>query len=185
MDFSFGEKEEALREDIRNFVKEELPQGWSSVMLEEENKDDDWEFAMSIARKLSQQGLLVMNWPKEYGGQDASLWEHLVYKEEVGYWGIPGAGMGVGGVAWVGPSLMLFGTEEQKKKYIPLIAAGESDGVWCTGYSEPNAVEVLVRCRIRLIVQLIKETLIRKRASEHPEVPEIFYVEHRPFGRDK
>jgi alkylation response protein AidB-like acyl-CoA dehydrogenase len=139
MDFKFGEKEEALRREIREFVKEELPPDWFSVMMEEESRDEDWEFAMSIAKKLSKRGWLTMAWPKEYGGQGASLWEQLVYGEEVGYWGIPGTSMGISGVAWVGPALMLFGTEEQKRKYLPLIASGEPDGVWCTGYSEPNA----------------------------------------------
>ncbi|MDY7019127.1 MAG: acyl-CoA dehydrogenase family protein, partial [Chloroflexota bacterium] len=72
-------------------------------------------------------------------GQGASLWEQLVYDEETYYWGVPGVSMGVSGVDWVGPSLMTFGSEEQKNKYIPLISSGEPDGVWCTGYSEPNA----------------------------------------------
>jgi len=139
MDFKFGEKEEALRREIQQFAKDELPPGWNSGLLEEENKDEDWAFAMSISKKLSQKGWLTMAWPKEYGGMDASLFEQLVYGEECGYWGIPGTGMGVGGIGWVGPVLMKFGTEEQKNKYIPIIAAGEPDGVWCTGYSEPNA----------------------------------------------
>jgi alkylation response protein AidB-like acyl-CoA dehydrogenase len=63
----------------------------------------------------------------------------MVYLEEVGYWSIPGYSMGVSGIGWVGPSLMLFGSEEQKRKHLPLIASGRADGVWCTGYSEPDA----------------------------------------------
>ena len=139
MDFKLGEKEEALRRDIRKFAKEELPEGWISLFLEEESRDEDWEFAMSLSKKLAQKGWLVMAWPKEYGGQGASYWEQLVYIQEAAYWGITGLGMGIGGIAWVGPSLMSFGSEEQKKKYLSLIASGEPDGVWCTGYSEPNA----------------------------------------------
>jgi len=94
---------------------------------------------MSISKKLSERGWLTMSWPEEYGGRGASLWEQLVYLEESGYWGIPGTMMGISGVAWVGPSLMIYGTDEQKEKYLPMIASGEPDGVWCTGYSEPNA----------------------------------------------
>ena len=139
MDFRLGEKEEALRKEIHKFAKEELPQNWFSVMLGEESEDEDWQFAMSMSKKLADRGWLTMAWPKEYGGQSASPWERLVYGAEVGYWGIPGTSMGVSGVGWVGPSLMLFGSEEQKNKYMPLIAAGVPDGVWCTGYSEPNA----------------------------------------------
>jgi len=139
MDFKFSEREEALKREIREFAKEELPPGWLTVMLEEESRDEDWEFAMSISKKLSEKGWLTMSWPEEYGGKGASLWEQLVYLEEAGYWGIPGTMMGVSGVAWVGPSLMMYGSKEQKEKYLPLIASGEPDGVWCTGYSEPNA----------------------------------------------
>ena len=139
MDFKFGEKEEALRKEIREFAREELPPGWLAVMLEEESRDEDWAFAMSISKKLSERGWLTMSWPEEYGGRGSSLWEQLVYLEESGYWGIPGTTMGISGVAWVGPSLMMYGSEEQKEKYLPLIASGEPDGVWCTGYSEPNA----------------------------------------------
>ena len=139
MDFKLGEKEEALRKGIREFARKELPPECFCLLLEEESRDEDWKLAMSIARKLSQKGWLVMAWPKEYGGQGASYWEQMVYGEECGYWGIPGVAMGVSGVAWVGPSLMQFGNEEQRKKYLPLIASGEADGVWCTAYSEPNA----------------------------------------------
>jgi alkylation response protein AidB-like acyl-CoA dehydrogenase len=120
-------------------------------MLQEESKDEDWEFAMHIAKKLSQKGWLCMAWPKEYGGQDASSWEQLVFSEEVGYWGIPGTSMGISGTAWVGPSLISFGNEEQRKKYLPLIAAGEPDGVWCTGYSEPNAGSDVANIQTRAV----------------------------------
>jgi len=139
MDFKLGKKEEALRAEIRKFAKEELPAGWVGPSLVDGGECRDWEFEMSIAKKLAQKGWLVMSWPKEYGGQGASLWEQTIYEIEIAYWGIPGAWMGISGVQWVGPSLMLFGTEEQKKKYLPLIASGEPDGVWCTCYSEPNA----------------------------------------------
>lgn len=149
MDFRLGEKEEKLRSEIRDFVKKELPTGHGGGMFEEEHYDEGWKFAMSISKKLSEKGWLTMSWPKEYGGMGASHLEQAVYAEEVGYWGIPGTGMGIGGVAWVGPSLILFGTEEQKKKYMPQIAAGEPGGVWCTGYSEPDAGSDFASLRTR------------------------------------
>ncbi len=153
MDFDFGEDLEILRREIREFVKEELPPGWIMYRLEEENTDEDWEFAMSISRKLSKRGWLTMSWPREYGGKGATLWEQMVYREEAGYWGIPGVSMGVGGVDWVGPSLMHYGTDEQKEKYLPLIASGEPDGVWCTGYSEPDAGSDFASIRTQAVRQ--------------------------------
>ncbi|MDY6933014.1 MAG: acyl-CoA dehydrogenase family protein [Spirochaetota bacterium] len=149
MNFQFNEKEEKLRAEIREFVKNELPPGFSGGAFEDEHDDDDWDFAMSIAQKLAKKGWLTINWPKEYGGMGASLWEQVVYAEEVGYWRIPGTMMGVSGVGWVGPSLIMFGSEEQKKKYMPLIAAGDPDGVWCTGYSEPDAGSDFANIRTR------------------------------------
>ncbi len=139
MDFLFGEKEEQLRTEIRAFVRDNLPKNYISRISEEEHSDEEWAFSMSISKKLAEKKWLCMHWPKEYGGLDASMWEMAVYKQEVGYWGIPGTLMGMGGVGWVGPSLMKFGTEKQKEKYLPLIASGHEDGLWCTGYSEPDA----------------------------------------------
>ena len=134
MDLRFGEKEEELRKEIREFAKKELPPDWFGLMLEEK-----MVYSSTICKKLAEKGWLTMSWPKEYGGKDASIWEQVVYDEEVAYWGIPGSMMGISGTAWNGPSLLVLGNEEQKKKYLPLISSGEPDGVWCTLYSEPNA----------------------------------------------
>jgi len=138
MDFGLGEKELALKEEIRNFAEAELPLDWRrSTLIDGECRD--FEFEISVSRKLSQRGWLVMSWPEEYGGRGASLFEQTVYEMEIAYWDIPGAWMGISGTQWVGPCLMMFGTEEQREKYLPLIASGEKNGIWCTGYSEPNA----------------------------------------------
>jgi 3-oxocholest-4-en-26-oyl-CoA dehydrogenase alpha subunit len=139
MDFKFGEKEERLRGEVRDFAREEM-KGRNVVSgLEEESLDEDWAFSLQMSKKLAQKGWLTMAWPKEYGGGAASAFEQYVYIDEASYWGIPGTTMGVGGIGWVGQSLMLFGSQEQRNKYIPPIAAGEPDGIWCTAYSEPNA----------------------------------------------
>ncbi len=151
MEFRFSEKEEALRKEIREFVKKEIPEGKRTTLFDEETHDDEWEYGMNTARKLSKKGWLTLSWPKEYGGMGVSHWERAVWEEEVGYWAIPGTMMGVSGVGWVGPSLILFGTEEQKKKYLPLITSGDVDGVWCTGYSEPDAGTDFANIRTRAV----------------------------------
>jgi alkylation response protein AidB-like acyl-CoA dehydrogenase len=138
MDFRVGEKELALKEEIRKFAQAELPPNLvRNTAIDGEFRD--FEFEISMSRKLAQRGWLVMSWPERYGGHGASLWEQTVYEMEIAYWGIPGAWMGISGTQWVGPCLMIFGTQEQREKYLPLIASGEKDGIWCTGYSEPNA----------------------------------------------
>ncbi len=139
MDFQFGKKEEDFRKEIRDFVKANLPKDHIGYICLDEHSDKEWAFSMSISKKLAEKGWLCMHWPEEYGGRNASLWERAVYAEETGYWGIPGTWMGVSGSGWVGPALMLFGTEKQKQKYLPPISTGHEDGIWCTGYSEPDA----------------------------------------------
>ena len=139
MDFQFGEKEEKLRTEIREFVKDNLPNGHIGHILEDENSAEDWAFSMKISKKLAEKKWLTISWPKEFGGMGASQWEQAVFAEEVGYWGIPGTSMGMSGTSWVGPSLMLFGTKELQEKHIPPIASGSEEGIWCTGYSEPDA----------------------------------------------
>ena len=139
MDFKFDPKAEEFRKEIRRFVKEELPPDHIGLRFADEHFDALWKLSMETARKLAKKGWLAISWPEEYGGMGASFWEQVLFREEVGYWGIPGTEMGIGGTAWVGPTLMLVGTEAQKKKYLAPIAAGDEDGVWCTGYSEPDA----------------------------------------------
>ena len=151
MDFKFAEKEEKLRDEVRKFAISEMRGKQVVSGMEEESRDEDWEFSMQMSKKLAQKGWLTMAWPREYGGRDASFFEQHVYINEASYWGIPGSTMGVSGIGWVGPSLMIFGNEEQRKKYIPPIAAGDPDGVWCTAYSEPNAGSDFANIQTRAI----------------------------------
>lgn len=139
MDFGLGKREEALRLDVRKFAEREIPGNCIANFLDEESRDEDWTFSLSISKKLAEMGWLAMGWPKRYGGRDASHLEQMVFAMEAAYWGIPGLSMGVSGTGWVGPSLMLYGNEEQRQKYLPMIASGNPDGIWCTGYSEPNS----------------------------------------------
>ena len=150
MDFRLGDKELALKEEIRKFAEAGLPPDLvRNTVIDGEFRD--FEFEISMSRKLARRGWLVMNWPEEYGGRGASLLEQTVYEMEVAYWGIPGAWMGISGIQWVAPCLLMFGTEQQKEKYLPLIASGEKDGVWCTGYSEPNAGSDFASIRTRAV----------------------------------
>jgi alkylation response protein AidB-like acyl-CoA dehydrogenase len=87
-----------------------------------------------------------MAWPKEYGGGGASHMRQLVYNEEMAYNGAPSMNMGI---AWVGPSLMLYGTEEQKSRFIPRIT--QADDWWCTLYSEPGAGSDLAALQTRAV----------------------------------
>ena len=150
MNFDFTEREKTLRKALKEFAKTELPPTWTGGgYAEEYGTDEGWSIAREISKKLAAKGWLTMAWPKEYGGMGATKTEYLVYREEVAYGIIPGSDMGVGGVSWIGQSLILFGNEEQKKKHLPGIANGEV--YWCTGYSEPEAGSDLAALKARAV----------------------------------
>ncbi|MGB2584303.1 MAG: acyl-CoA dehydrogenase family protein [Dehalococcoidia bacterium] len=150
MDFGFSEKEQTLRSELKEFARTELPPDWRGGGYAEEYGDDySWEVAKQTSKKLSQRGWLTMAWPKEYGGLAATHTEYLIYREEMAYNLVPGADMGVGGVSWIGQSLILFGSEEQKGKHLSGISAGET--YWCTGYSEPEAGSDLAALKCRAV----------------------------------
>ncbi|MFQ5934639.1 MAG: acyl-CoA dehydrogenase family protein, partial [Dehalococcoidia bacterium] len=151
MELRFTEKEEAFRQEIRKFLKEELPEGWVGFEEGDEYEGEGWEFTKRLARKLAQKGWLTLSWPKEYGGQDRPMMEQVVYMEEMAYNMMPSTclDMGVGGVSWVGPTLMIYGSEEQKKEHISAIGAGER--FWCTGYSEPESGSDLASLQTRAV----------------------------------
>lgn len=150
MEFSLNPSEAALKQEICQFLRQELPPGWIGVSGGEGLAgEDEWELAKVMTKKLAARHWLTMAWPKEYGGLGASHVEHLIYQEEVAYHGVPGADMGVGGVSWIGPTLILFGSEAQKRQHLSGISSGKV--FWCTGYSEPNAGSDLASLQIRAV----------------------------------
>lgn len=134
MDFRFTKEEEAFRQEIRQFLKRELPPGWTGMEEAVLSMEEGWASYKSFIRKLGAKGWLNMHWPKEYGGMSATPIEQLILTEELAYNRAP-AQIDLG--PWVGFTIILHGSEEQKKKYLPGIATGEAE--WCIGYSEPGA----------------------------------------------
>jgi alkylation response protein AidB-like acyl-CoA dehydrogenase len=133
MDFSLGEEASTLRRRLRDLVDKELPAGWLGAFTED---PQDLETAQRFCRRMAEEGLLTWSWPKEYGGAGGSLWEQTVVREEMWAHHEP-RGAQYMGLNWVGPAIMAFGTEEQKARFLPPIAAGEV--IWCQGFSEPDA----------------------------------------------
>jgi alkylation response protein AidB-like acyl-CoA dehydrogenase len=101
----------------------------------EEAGEERAGFQKGFIKKLADRKWLAMAWPQEYGGLGASHMQQLIYNEEMSYRQAPGAfSMGV---AWVGPALMIYGSDEQKKRFLPGITGGTD--TWSTLYSEPAA----------------------------------------------
>ncbi|TMB69315.1 MAG: acyl-CoA dehydrogenase [Chloroflexi bacterium] len=149
MDFRFSGEEETFRTEVKEFLRAELPSGWDEQFDAESEMGmaAQGDFAKQFQKKLANRGWIALPWPKEYGGAGASVMTQMVYNEEMAYSGAPtGFNMGV---AWVGPSLMICGTEVQKKRFMPRITNLED--TWCTLYSEPGAGSDLAALQTRAV----------------------------------
>ncbi|MGD9932352.1 MAG: acyl-CoA dehydrogenase family protein [Dehalococcoidia bacterium] len=147
MRFKFESEVEGFRQEVREFLARELPpkadRPDGGVPGEGAAYKD---YVQGFQRRLAEKKWLAMAWPKEYGGGGASHMHQLVYNEEMSYAGAPAGNMGI---AWVGPSLMLYGTDEQKSHYIPRITG--VDDWWCTLYSEPGSGSDLASLQTRAL----------------------------------
>jgi alkylation response protein AidB-like acyl-CoA dehydrogenase len=149
MDFRFTQEEEAFRTEVREFLKSELTPGWDEEFDTESEMglSAQGDFAQQFQKKLAEKRWLALPWPEEYGGLNASVMQQVIYNEEMAYKGAPtGFNMGV---AWVGPSLMIYGTPEQKAEFLPKITNLEH--IWCTLYSEPESGSDLASLQTRAV----------------------------------
>ncbi len=137
MDIKFTQQEEDFRQEIRDFLQETLPEDWNPLGQTGKSAEEQHSFTRRMTGVLADKGWLTLAWPEEYGGQGRSIMEQVIYNEEMSYKNVPGTELGTGAISWVGPVLMIAGTEEQKSEHLPPIARGER--LWCTLYSEPGS----------------------------------------------
>ncbi|MDH4367528.1 MAG: acyl-CoA dehydrogenase family protein [Dehalococcoidia bacterium] len=150
MDFRFTEDEEAFRREVRQWLQQEIPERWTELdpgIWEE--TEESWALAREFQRKLGEKGWLAPAYPREYGGLELSHMKRLILAEELAYSRAPLSIEVEVTVNWVAPSIMLFGTEEQKKDYATAVAKG--DIIFCLGYSEPNAGSDLASLQTRAV----------------------------------
>ncbi len=127
MDLQYSPAEEAFRARVRGWLEKNAPQQKGPLSLQEGKA---WQ------RKLQEGGFLGAAWPKEFGGAGLSDMEQAILNEELTRAKAPGV-PGQMGIWWVGPAIMKFGTDAQKKRFVARILSGED--IWATGYSEPGA----------------------------------------------
>lgn len=135
MDLSYPTEAEEFRVDIRAWLENNLPDGWFDEGFEM-TADERAEFNRTWPHKLFEGGWICATWPTEYGGKGLSTMQGVVLAEEFARARAPMRGDFFGDTL-VGPTLLQWGTEEQKREFLPGILQGRTR--WCQGFSEPNS----------------------------------------------
>src|SRR5688572_21311917 len=143
MDLTFTDEQTAFREELRQWLAAnppgEEPRG---------SEDEEYAWRRDWQRRLNDGRWAGVHWPEEFGGRGASLTETAIFFEELGKAGAP-LPANVLGLLLGGPTLMVWGTDEQKERYLPPILS--ADEIWCQGFSEPEAGSDLAALKTRAV----------------------------------
>ena len=147
MDWSDNEEQQDFREKVRSLIAERLPARYRSGGVNAHRLERTWEFdrksedpdrreaAVAWSDALAEHNWVAPHWPEEYGGGGLSSMEQFILKQELASSGAPA--VGGSGTNMLGPTLIINGTEEQRREHLPRILSGEV--TWAQGFSEPGA----------------------------------------------
>jgi alkylation response protein AidB-like acyl-CoA dehydrogenase len=144
MDLKFSAEEEAYRLKLRSWLEDNMP-----TEPAPHEQDKNFAYRRDWQRQLYDGGWVGIQWPKEYGGQGATLIQQAIYAQETARARAPQPANGLG-ISIVGPTLSHHGTEEQKKRFIPKIL--NADEIWCQGFSEPNSGSDLASLQTKAVL---------------------------------
>jgi alkylation response protein AidB-like acyl-CoA dehydrogenase len=148
MDLAFPPDAEAFRADVRAFLAAQLPADWRG--LGSLDREEAEAFTNRWRRTLAEHGMIGITWPTEYGGQGRSKLHQVVLAEEFAKAGVPIYRVAdTTSVKMLGNTLVHWGTDEQKRRYLPGIISG--DAVWVQGYSEPESGSDLASIKLRAV----------------------------------
>ena len=154
MQLRFSAQDEAFRREVQAWLETNLA-GEFAVLRGRGGPGDEHAYIderRAWERRLGDAGWIGLGWPAEAGGRGAPLLQQVIWHEEYARAGGPGR-LGHIGEGLLAPTLIAFGSEEQKRRFLPPIARGEA--LWCQGYSEPNAGSDLANVQTR--AQLVRE----------------------------
>jgi alkylation response protein AidB-like acyl-CoA dehydrogenase len=146
MDLSYSPEEEAFRRQVRSWLARNVPKRARDERPMEWGDPRRLALAKAWQRKVCDAGYLALGWPREYGGQAADVIRQTIVNEEMVRARAPGL-VGLMGIQMVGPTLIQFGGEEQRRHHLRKILTAEE--IWCQGYSEPGAGSDLASLRTR------------------------------------
>jgi alkylation response protein AidB-like acyl-CoA dehydrogenase len=150
MDFRLTPAQEAFRDEVRDWLKRNLPKEWTSRVIggPDVPRAEAYQFLRQWQKKMYDAGFIGLTWPKEYGGRGLTFMEEMILHEEMALAKAPPV-LNILGIGMAGPTIIAYGTEEQKKRYLAKILS--CDEIWCQGYSEPNAGSDLAALQTRAV----------------------------------
>jgi alkylation response protein AidB-like acyl-CoA dehydrogenase len=159
MDFALSPTEEAFRKELCDWLDENTPElrrrraragpdAMERGLPQQGDAEEMQEFSRWWHKKLYEAGYVGIAWPKECGGRGATLMEQVIFNEEMAKRRLP-SGVGGLGIGWAGPTIIVHGNDEQRKRFLPKILSGEE--VWCQAFSEPGAGSDLAGSQTRAV----------------------------------
>jgi alkylation response protein AidB-like acyl-CoA dehydrogenase len=148
MNFNYSVADEEFRTEFRRWLEQNRQYAVPALGPLADEDEIKWDATLQWHRKLYEGGWLGITWPKEYGGRGGSLMQEIICEQE-----LEGIGSGVPftgpGIWLLGPTLIHWGTAEQKQRHLGKVLSGEE--IWCQGYSEPNAGSDLAAIQTRAV----------------------------------
>jgi alkylation response protein AidB-like acyl-CoA dehydrogenase len=136
VDLNLTPQELRFRDEVRAWFAENVPKDWVKRRDEEESMQGRFQYLRAWQRKLYDAGWAGISWPKDFGGRGAPVMEQVIFIEEMARAEAPPMA-NVIALGLIGPTIIAFGTPEQKKRYLAKMLSAEE--IWCQGFSEPNA----------------------------------------------
>jgi 3-oxocholest-4-en-26-oyl-CoA dehydrogenase alpha subunit len=146
MDLSYTPGQERLRTELRDYFGRLMTPEMRRALSSGEGEVGTGQAYREVVRQLGRDGWLALSWPAAYGGRDATMLDQLIFTDEAAVAGVPVPFLTIN---TVGPTIMRYGSDEQKASYLPRIAAGEIH--FSIGYSEPEAGTDLASLRTRAV----------------------------------
>jgi alkylation response protein AidB-like acyl-CoA dehydrogenase len=150
MDLNLTPQETKFRDELRAWLQNNVPGDWETHRLRD-SMEERFQFLRTWQKRVFEAGWAGVAWPKEYGGRGASLMEQVIFTQEMAAAGAPPLA-NILGLALIGPTIITYGTQAQKKRYLPNILSG--DEIWCQGFSEPNAGSDLAGLRTEALLNV-------------------------------
>jgi alkylation response protein AidB-like acyl-CoA dehydrogenase len=134
MDLNLTPEERQFRDELRAWLDANVPKDWAQ--WREKPLEETFPYLRAWQRRLDGGRWAAVSWPKEYGGRGATLMQQAIFWEEMSRVQAPPMANALG-LGLIGPTIIAYGTEVQKKRFVPKILS--ADEIWCQGFSEPNA----------------------------------------------